>query len=123
MITKYIQVGILNTFITLVIIFICTNILNINYEISYFIGFIIGFINSFILNKNYTFKSKNNWKKEIIPFFIVFILSYIISHLSLIYLVQSIQIDKNIAIIVSMLIYTIIGFILNKTMTFKKGKQ
>ena len=74
----------------------------------------MGLINSFVLNKYYTFKSTNSWKKEILPFIVVFLISYSISHIFLIYLVEKLIINENIAILFSMIAYTIIGFILNK---------
>ena len=42
MIIKYLKVGLLNTLLTLIIIFIAINILSINYNFSYFIGYAIG---------------------------------------------------------------------------------
>ncbi|PHR71959.1 MAG: sugar translocase [Arcobacter sp.] len=114
MIIKYLKVGLLNTLLTLIIIFIAINILSINYNFSYFIGYAIGLINSFILNKYYTFNSSKSWQKEILPFLIVFIISYTISHITLFGLIEKLYIDKNMSIILSMIIYTLIGFTLNK---------
>jgi len=113
MLIKYLQVGIINTILTAIVIFIFNNS-GINYNISYFIGYVVGFINSFILNKKYTFKSNKYWKKEIIPFLIVFLVSYSISHLYLYIFVEKFYFDKFFAIILSMSIYTITGYILNK---------
>lgn len=123
MIIKYLKVGVLNTLLTLIIIFICVNILKINYNMSYFIGYAIGLINSFILNKYYTFESKNQWNKELMLFIMVFFIAYSISNIILIGLIEILYINKNISIVLSMIVYTIIGYILNKKMFRKKNVQ
>lgn len=123
MIIKYLKVGVINTLLTLLIIFILVNYVKLNYNNSYFIGYIFGLINSFILNKSYTFKSKNCWKNEIFPFIGIFILSYVISHSVLFIMVEYFVIEQNIAIIFSMAIYTIIGFYLNKKLFLKEASN
>ena len=57
MLLKYIFVGVTNTFITLIISFICLKLM-FSYQSSYSIGFFAGFINSMIMNNLYTFKDK-----------------------------------------------------------------
>jgi putative flippase GtrA len=122
MIFKYISIGLLNSILGLSVIIICVNILNINYNISYFIGYIIGLINSFILNKKYTFKSSAPWKEEIIQFINVFLISYGVSHFMLINLIENLKLNQNMSILLSMIIYTLIGYILNKKV-FKGSKN
>jgi len=114
MLLKYLKVGVINTILGMIVILFCLNILGVNYNISYFIGYVIGLINSFLLNKHYTFNSTTKWSKELIPFIIVFLISYFISHIILIGLIEKLYIDKNISIVLSMVIYTIIGYTLNK---------
>ena len=108
------NVGILNSILGLLVIMFCLHILNFNYNISYLLGYFLGLINSFILNKLYTFQSQTEWTKEIVPFMATFIISYVLSHLVLVNLVEKLLWDKNIAIFLSMVVYTIIGFVLNK---------
>ena len=117
---KYIKVGVLNTIIGLSVTIFCLNILDMDYNISYFLGYAIGLVNSFILNKFYTFQSTNGWKKEVIPFILVFVIAYIISHILLFGFVEVLNIDENIAILLSMGVYTIISFILNKKIFIKE---
>ncbi len=114
MLIRYLKIGVINSILGLIIIMFCVNILTIDYNISYFIGYAIGLINSFVLNKNYTFRSNKHWKKEIIPFILVFIIAYSVSHVILYLLVENRLLNKNIAILGSMTIYTIVGYVLNK---------
>jgi len=114
MIVKYLTVGVLNTLVTLLTIFTCTYIFEIGYYLSYFIGYIVGIINSFIFNKFYTFNSNSPWIDEFPQFILRLIISYAVSHASLIILIDVVLINKDIAVIVSMVIYTTISFILLK---------
>ncbi|MEG2820149.1 MAG: GtrA family protein, partial [Muribaculaceae bacterium] len=70
---KYGLVGISNSLLTLVVIFLCNDILNINLFIADILGYVVGLINSFIWNKNWVFKSHSNSVRiEMILFLIGF---------------------------------------------------
>jgi len=119
MIVKYLTVGVLNTLVFLLTTFTCTYIFKIGYYSSYFIGYIVGLINSFIFNKFYTFNSNSAWVDEFPQFILCLIISYVVSHASLIVLIDAALINKDIAVIVSMIIYTTISFFLLKNVFFK----
>ena len=119
---KYSFVGIFNTIIGLGTILFLYNILNLSYIISNIIGYALGLISSFILNKRWTFASKNHYSKEILPFLSVFIISYIVNLLSVIVAVEVITVDPNIAQVIGTLTYTIINFLLNRRWTFSSAK-
>jgi putative flippase GtrA len=63
-ILKFIIIGLLNSLITLAIIYFLFNIYKMDYRIANAVGYIIGFINSFIWNKLWTFKSNKNFLIE-----------------------------------------------------------
>ena len=48
---RYVCVGIMNTCITLVVIFSCKSVLGVNPWVSNALGYVAGFLNSFIWNK------------------------------------------------------------------------
>lgn len=64
---KYLCVGILNTIVGFGIIFLLM-FFGVNPEISNLIGYAIGIIFSYVMNKFFTFESKNRSKKEFIKF-------------------------------------------------------
>lgn len=118
---KYGMVGVVNTLITAIIIFILMNGLGINYEISNAIGYVAGFFNSFFLNKFWTFKSsESSTIKQFTRFTVVFLVCYLLQHGLLVFLVEKLLVNKNIATLVGMVFYTVIGFFFNKLFTFKK---
>ena len=53
-------VGIINTLITLIVIYFLQEILHVKYTISNFIGYIAGVVNSFFWNKLWVFKKLNS---------------------------------------------------------------
>lgn len=65
---RYVCVGIMNTCITLVVIFSCKSVLGVNPWVSNALGYVAGFLNSFIWNKLWVFHSKNNALREGIKF-------------------------------------------------------
>lgn len=73
---KYNIIGVMNTLITLVVVWILHQILDWNLELSNFLGFVAGGCNSYICNRIWNFKSTNKKRTEVIRFLIVFLVSY-----------------------------------------------
>lgn len=120
MIYKYIGIGIINTVISFLIILLFFKFFGFKYGIAYFMGYAIALINSFFMNKRYTFQSNGHWKKEFKFFILVFIIAYSISHVFLYLMVEWLNIEVVISIIVSMMIYTFVGYFLNKKIVFSE---
>ena len=76
---KYNLIGLINTFITLVVAWVLHQILNWNIEISNFLGFVAGGCNSYLCNRIWNFKSHNKKRTEILRFLTVFLCSYAIN--------------------------------------------
>ena len=83
-------------------------------------GYSLGLINSFIWNKRWTFKSENHYSKEIIPFLIVFIVSYIANLVVTIFSVEILRIDPNISQVIGIGAYTLTNFLSNRRWTFSE---
>ncbi len=114
-------VGIMNTLITLIIIYILQEICFVDYKIANAIGYIAGVINSFFWNKLWVFKKLNsNFIPEIALFLISFGTCYGVQFIALLILVEGLQIPDMWAQLLGMVIYTLCNFTLNKFITFKK---
>jgi putative flippase GtrA len=84
---KYGIVGVANTLLTAITIWVMMYILHRSGEeepvspfvitISNTAGFIVGVINSFIWNRLWTFQSKKKWKRDFIRFIIAFLICFI----------------------------------------------
>lgn len=119
-IIKYGLVGVVNTLITAIIIFVFMNVFGISYKISNAFGYVAGFLNSFILNKFWTFKG-NQTKTlfQFVRFAIVFAICYLLQLGLVVLLVEKLNVSENISQLIGMVFYTIIGFVFNKLITFK----
>lgn len=73
---KYVLVGMMNTLITLIVIFVCKSLLGVNEYISNAIGYVAGLINSFLWNKNWVFKVKEDSMRQVVRFIAGFIICY-----------------------------------------------
>lgn len=116
---KFGLVGVLNTIITLSIIFVFMKLLNVSYILSNVIGYLFGFVNSFMLNKIWTFKSKKSIGSESFFFVLIFVVCYFIQLTFLIILKEKLLVKPEYAQIISMILYSIINFSGNKFITFK----
>lgn len=129
---KYVVVGCINTAITLIVIFVCKSLLNIDPYIANAIGYIAGLINSFVWNKNWVFKSQKGYSREAIKFIVGFGLCYGLQFL-VVYLINSTEFGQyewdmygiftisgyGIATLIGNVVYTIANFVYNRMITFK----
>ena len=135
---KYGVVGVVNTLLTLVVIWIMTNVLGCSAALSNFVGYFIGLINSFFLNRSWTFRSKGGMLGGAVKFFVAFAICYLLQFCVLLLLNHNcpsnpplysffepvltfIKIDSLFYIqMLSMVVYTVANFFINKYYTFKK---
>ena len=73
---KYNAIGIINTLITLAVVWVLHQWLDWGKEVSNFLGFVAGGINSYLMNRIWNFKSHNQKRTEVLRFAIVFLCSY-----------------------------------------------
>lgn len=128
---RFVLVGILNTLVTLFVIFFCKSILEINDYVSNALGYIAGVLNSFIWNRQWVFRSHGSVKREVILFFVGFALCYCVQFAIVWSINQSWFGDKEydlgffvisgygIATLVGMVAYTLCNFVYNRTVAFK----
>ena len=135
---RYSVVGVVNTLLTLVIIWIMTKSIGCSEAFSNFVGYIIGLISSFLLNRKWTFGSKGNIFSGAVKFLVVFAICYLLQLGVLLFLNHNcpdnpplfslfepvlihFKIDSLFYIqMLSMVVYTIANFFINKYYTFKK---
>ena len=129
---KYGMVGVINTLITLAVIYLCKSIMGMNPMVANAIGYIAGLINSFVWNKKWVFKSDNGYVREAakfalgwgvcycVQFVLVYLLSYHtafgVKEWSLGFMVIS---GYGVATLMGMVAYTITNFIYNRFVTFR----
>lgn len=144
---KYCLVGVVNTLVGISTAYILLNPLRQSYTISTIGAYITGIIVSYILNKTFTFKFKGGndfvlfakFAFSMLPCYVIsyYLISPFLTKLALkvdfiysianwfftLFGVSQDKIFDNSAIVMSMGVYLILGFSLNKYFIFRKNKQ
>lgn len=130
--TKYAMVGVMNTLVTLILIFIFKTLFGIDEYVSNAIGYVGGLINSFFWNKKWVFRSQRGMWKEAFKFVLGFLICYGIQLLAVWALnehtfLQTVLFNIGfytvsgyaIATLIGMLLYTLLNFLYNRLVTFR----
>ncbi len=131
---KYCLVGLSNTLVTLLGIFVCKSLAGIDPYVSNIIGYALGVSNSFIWNRVWVFRSHGGCRREAVRFLIGFGLCYGLQ-LAVVWLLTSFSgLGKlewqfagftlggyGIATLIGMVVYTFANFAYNKLFAF--GRQ
>lgn len=131
---RYAMVGVMNTVITLVVIYLCKDFLEVNQWVSNAIGYVAGFVNSFLWNKLWVFRSSAGYLKEAVRFIGGFVLCYgiqfaatwVLSDHSFLTgtewdLFGFVVSGYGVATLMGMIVYTFANFFYNKIITFRDG--
>lgn len=129
---RYIAVGIMNTLLTLVVIYICKSILGMNPYVSNAIGYFLGLVNSFLWNRSWVFEAGDGKiHRQALKFIVGFAICYGIQFFVVWFLNQSefgaIQVvllgftftGYGLATIFGNVVYTLCNFIYNRMVAFK----
>ena len=120
---KFGVVGVSNTLLTALTIWFLLRVFHFSDYLSNIIGYIIGLTNSFIWNKKWTFRSNLKVKDTVFKFIITFAICYLIQLGNLYILLHYTTLDSYICQLLSIVVYTIFNFLLNKYYTFKSDIQ
>lgn len=128
---KYCTVGVLNTAITLGVIFVCKSVLGVNPYLSNALGYICGLSNSFLWDKAWVFRSRRSYKAAGAHFAVGCALCYLLQFALVWSLTQSafgseeydlgffVISGYGIATLLGNVLYTLCNFIYNKLITFR----
>ena len=115
---KFSIVGFSNLFISLAVYYVLI-FLSINYQIANTVGFLVATFNSYFWNKLWVFKNNKNKISDIIKFYIVCLLSWLLSTILLYIWIQKLGISDKIAPIVNLFIKTPLNYLMNKLWVFR----
>ncbi|WP_260631040.1 GtrA family protein [Bacillus sp. S/N-304-OC-R1] len=128
---RFLFVGVLNTLIGFSIMIFLLNIAGMSYWYSTFLGNTAGATFSYILNRSFTFQSKVSVKTSIFRFMFVilgcYLVAYSTSHHVLNFfvnytLITNALIAENIAVAMGTCIYTVLNYLGQKYLVFKKAE-
>ncbi len=128
---KYCLVGVLNTLLTMGVIYLCSSFFGLNPYLSNALGYICGVINSFLCNKTWVFRSKGGYTREAVKFLVGFGLCYALQFWVVWMLTESdfgsihfrfygiVISGYGIATVLGNVVYTLANFVYNRLVTFK----
>lgn len=116
---KFSFVGVINTLITLLTIWVFVNVFSTSHYVGNAVGYIVGVMNSYFLNKFWTFNNKSKMCVTFVKFICVFLITYFFQFSVLSILLNFSRIEPFVCQILAMTTYTILNFIINKVFTFK----
>ncbi len=130
---KYGLVGISNSLITLIVIYLCNEVIGLKLMLADVIGYIAGLVNSFIWNKQWVFKSHNKRiYQEMLLFIVGFLVCFGLQFVTVLYLrnpMKALEIDligipsdtfgEYLAVCIGMVVYTLCNYAYNRFVTFK----
>lgn len=127
---KYCIVGVLNTLITLGVIYMCKSILGINIYVSNALGYVCGLINSFVCNRSWVFHSRGSYRREALKFGVGFGVCYALQ-LGVVWVLTEYVFGRGdydicgivlsgygIATLAGNVVYTMANFIYNRSVAF-----
>ena len=131
---KYGVIGVFNTLITLVTFYFLNTRLGLAYGISNVTGYVLGVINSFLWNRNWVFKTKNNFRRELMLFVCGFLMCLALQLCISWILLEGLgwknlpddiipffpmeKPGQNIVMVLAMVAYTLANYIYNRFVTF-----
>ncbi|HOW52247.1 MAG TPA: GtrA family protein [bacterium] len=118
---KFLAVGLINTALTLLIIFVLlwlgTPLLIANIS-----GYGAGFVNSFIWNRRWTFRSTGVLWRETVVYSVVWLSCYLLQMGALLLLSRGFGLSDTISTFIAMFFFTGPNYLGNRYFTFKKQK-
>lgn len=116
---RFLTVGVINTVLGYCIIFACMYLAGLSAEVSNVIGYAVGLITSYLLNRNYTFRSKQRHHGEIVRFIAVFAIAYAANFIALIVLIRELGVHEGASQILAGAVYVLTSYAMNKFYVFR----
>ena len=120
-IVKFMGVGILNTLLSIVVIFSLKYFANSSDLLANVIGYAVGLSCSFILNKRWTFNHSDHMLSTIPKFLLVFAVSYLFNIVTVLSLIKF-GINPYFAHLAGIPIYSVLFYIGSRHYVFKKPR-
>ena len=115
---RFLTVGVFNTVLGYCVIFACMYLAKMSAESSNVVGYAVGLVASYVLNRKYTFNSRQNRHSEMIRFLAVFVVAYALNFAVLVILIYRVGIHEGASQILAGLVYVAASFFMNKYYVF-----
>jgi putative flippase GtrA len=115
---RFLTVGVVNTLLGYCLIFACMYGAHLSPETSNITGYAGGLVASYVLNRKYTFKSKQKRGDEIARFLVVFVIAYAANFAMLVFLIRGMNAHAGASQLLAGVMYTTASFFMNKHYAF-----
>jgi putative flippase GtrA len=115
----YVLIGAIATILDMTVLYLLSDLLELNYVVSNFISVFSGISLSFFLNSRYNFKKTDRIGVKFIYFASVCLIGMLVGSTIFIFLYQNLGIYKFIAKAISVVFAGILQFIFNRNVTFR----
>jgi putative flippase GtrA len=115
---KFALVGVPNTLIGMGAFSLLVYLVHLNYIAANIISTALALLNSYLMNKYWTFKSRKKSVNELFWFVVVFFLAFGVQNVVLIVAKEHFLLKEIVAYICAAVVYTAVGFLGNKFITF-----
>ena len=120
---KYGVIGMSNTLITMVVIWIMMKTFGLPEGLSNITGYVAGLVNSYVWNRQWTFRgSETTFWRGVMRFAIAFGVCYALQYGLVLALNRHLPIDHYYNHLIGMVFYTFLNFLMNKFLTFRIRK-
>lgn len=126
---KFVVVGVVNTIVGTVIMFVFYNVFHFSYWLSSASNYFFGSICSYVLNKHYTFNYiEKGWgalARFTVNILVCYLLAYGIAKPLMHWLLSgcSISIQENVSMLLGMCLFVVFNYLGQRFYAFKKQKQ
>jgi putative flippase GtrA len=117
---RFLVVGGLNTVWGYVLIFGFMFLLGWSPELSNVAGYSIGLVTSYLLNRRFTFRSRNPMRGEMVRFALVFLFAYTANLAALLVMVRVLEWNAYMSQVLAGTIYVASAFLLSRTFVFRR---
>lgn len=116
--SRFVLVGALNTLLGYAVIFGCMYIGGFSPELSNLAGYGVGLTTSYLLNRSFTFASRQRVGHEAVRFFAVFLAAYAVNFATLLVLVRLAGVHPGVSQILAGIVYVGAFYLMSKHFVF-----
>ncbi len=117
---RFLLVGVCNTAVGLSCIYLAMWLFSIDYRWANAFGYAVGCVVAFLLNRSWTFRSRNSWWGSLARWLIVVMVSYMLNFLTILALRQGFLINVYIAQLGGNIVYTGAAFVGSRLFAFRE---
>lgn len=126
---KFVLVGVINTLVGTMVMFIAYNLFEFGYWISSAANYIVGSLISYFLNKYFTFKNKKKSLKQVFTFIANILICYLVAYgiakplISWILKGYSSWMQDNISMFLGMIFFVLLNYVGQRMFVFKNNEH